>query len=381
MKIDIFKIVVLMFFSLSIMALSCQTSKKEEGKIQINEEKSFEIPDVYKLDLEGENIVNDVNSSGNKILLQSRERKAHRYWQIYEFDKDKSQLNRLTYHYGDAFWSRFVNQNQFLYTSITDEIKDNPEELKKLNIQKSVPLKDWILEAKLGGELYVSHFFDRTIKRLTAKEGLDAGGCFLNSEDYVYWGLINNKFQIFRNKQKSQALFLPSSQHQIGLTWDGQSKLAWMEVDAQYRSHTDSQGGDEKKDNAHSQIDQFEVFKIELIVYDYQNKAQLKKILLPQGFYRDLNWWKGTKLLGVVFQKFKEEKSILLALDFEKECFYRILNVSGEFRFPVFSSSSEILFFSSAHTGSYQIYSKPMTLDKDLKICHPLSDLQVKMTK
>lgn len=103
----------------------------------------------------------------SRLIFQSRARTAHRGWQIYEMDLEKLKERRVTFSDGDAFDPLYVGDQEVLYASTTDELKEGP--LVNRVLDKEFPPAD----------LYMSDVYGAEILRLTRQPGYDGEMNFL----------------------------------------------------------------------------------------------------------------------------------------------------------------------------------------------------------
>lgn len=117
-----------------------------------------------------------------KVIYSSRERSSHKGSQIYEFDLTTAKERRITYSDGDAFDPTYISDDEILYSSTTDEIKENPFINKNYNRDTS------------PSEIYMSDLYGSEILRLTNQPGRDAGALFVNhtTKPYILFTSLRN---------------------------------------------------------------------------------------------------------------------------------------------------------------------------------------------
>lgn len=102
-----------------------------------------------------------------RLVYQSRNRSKHRGWQIYEMDLTKVKERRVTFSDGDAFDPLYIADQEIIYASTTDELKEGP--LVNRILDKEFPPSD----------IYMSDVYGSDIMRLTRQPGYDAELNFL----------------------------------------------------------------------------------------------------------------------------------------------------------------------------------------------------------
>lgn len=117
--------------------------------------------DVKQATFLGDNDDPTFSPDGTHLLYSSKSRLSHKGAQIYELDLKKSKERRITYSDGDAFHPIYLSEDEIVYSSTTDEIKESPLRNKKFD--KEFP----------PAELYTSDRFGAHILRLTQQPGYD----------------------------------------------------------------------------------------------------------------------------------------------------------------------------------------------------------------
>jgi Tol biopolymer transport system component len=142
-------------------------------RIQVPSEK----PDDKKIEISarpltssGSNSEPAFSADGGKILFVSRSRASHKQGQVYELDLVRMTERRLTFHDGEDGSPSWWSPTEFLYSSSTDKIKEEPAMIGGL---KSAFLNEAKLAVALPSDLYRQRVDGREIKRLTRSPGLD----------------------------------------------------------------------------------------------------------------------------------------------------------------------------------------------------------------
>lgn len=118
---------------------------------------------------------------GKTLLFTSRHRSFHRSAQVYELDLEKNKERRVTFSDGDAFDAIYLGNDEVLYASTTDEVKESP--LLNKSFDLNYPPSD----------LYMSDRFGNEILRLTQQPGLDA--------EPLFWPHITKPAIIFTSRR------------------------------------------------------------------------------------------------------------------------------------------------------------------------------------
>lgn len=180
---------------------------------------------VKQLTFEGENDSAHFSADGNKVIYLSRRRLQHKNTQIYEMNLQKNTERRVTFQDGEVSNPIYLNDQQIIYASNTDEIKEN--------LAPSTPKNT--TQDYLGLDIYRSDLFGNDIDRLTHVAGYDdepvvvtwprphliftsrrdgASGLF----KYDFKTNATSVFLFDKNKDQWGAAVSPSSQH-----------IAWLE--------------------------------------------------------------------------------------------------------------------------------------------------------
>lgn len=137
-----------------VLALcSCSTPPKVKSSSGLPAE-------IIALNLPGQQSDPAFSSSGEKILYISWERKEHAHKQVYEYDFTSQREQRVTFQDGENKFPSYWTESKIIYSSNTDEIKENVFSL--YGADKS----EWF-------ELYSSDLVGEDIDRLTQRPGLD----------------------------------------------------------------------------------------------------------------------------------------------------------------------------------------------------------------
>jgi Tol biopolymer transport system component len=122
----------------------------------------------------GDNTGAHFSPTGSRILFISRDRPSHRQAQVYELDLARMIERRLTFHDGDdSDADYFPDARAFLYSSPTDELKEEPalvENLRSTYLAKTQKPN----QGYAPTEIYMQTTDGRVQERLTHSPGYDA---------------------------------------------------------------------------------------------------------------------------------------------------------------------------------------------------------------
>ncbi len=145
---------------MALLAFVCSCSHKSVTENWITPDYLL-AKDVKQATFLGDNDDPTFSPDGSRLLYSSKGRLSHKGAQIYELDLKKSKERRITFSDGDAFHPTYLSQDEIVYSSTTDEIKESP--LRNKTFDKEFP----------PSELYTSDRFGAHILRLTHQPGYD----------------------------------------------------------------------------------------------------------------------------------------------------------------------------------------------------------------
>lgn len=212
------------FFFLSglcIALLACQSkSKKPELPAEIDYLKSKDASVVLS---QGHNESAVFSTDGEKIFYVSKNRNGHRNTQIHEYDLTMQRDRRITFQDGEVLRIFPLENDRLLYSSTTDEIKEQPF---VVDLDQRYP----------RAEIYHSDLFGNHISRLTESPGFDGEMLFVPAKKQMlftsgrhgalglYWlDLTTDKVHPFQFE-------LTRPQRNPALSPDGKT-LFWIEED------------------------------------------------------------------------------------------------------------------------------------------------------
>lgn len=273
----------------------------------------------------------------SKLIYQSR-RGSHRGLQIYEMDLLKNKERRVTFSDGDAFDPSYIGEQEIIYASTTDEIKEGP--LLHRQFDKEFPPSD----------LYMSDLYGTNILRLSRQPGYDGEllfsphprnpAIFFTSRRGELVGVYRldlNKLPVSlvsaeKNKSKRFSALNPDQQ-----------SLAWAEKDL--KTEVES-----------------------LVLYKLKNKVPLV-LKSGEGQYRDLYFAPRPpqRLFYSILRK-GEKKNQLEVYNIETSCTQVVFKGADSLFSPAVSNTeTERLAFARTFQDKKQIYN--VILPSDLGPC------------
>ena len=121
----------------------------------------------------GENFSARFASDGRRLIFLSRTRLTHKQAQVYELDLVRMVERRLTFHDGDDASPAWTSSGRFVYSSSTDELKEDAYAIGKLRAQYGKAETAPKLDLARASDLYLQREDGREIERLTKVAGFD----------------------------------------------------------------------------------------------------------------------------------------------------------------------------------------------------------------
>lgn len=132
---------------------------------------------------EGESSQPSYSNFGNKLIFISRQRPGHQQAQVYERDLSSGRERRLTFQNGHLSWPRLHPQDRLLlYSSTTDELKENPPILQEPGKARKFPFP-----YTEPNELYLHNLDTLEMTRLTKRPGFDGEARFAAEGRQISW--------------------------------------------------------------------------------------------------------------------------------------------------------------------------------------------------
>lgn len=139
---------------------ACQSSPKDGKKSVTND--YFLEAGFQQVTFMGDNEAPSFSMDGRKLIFISRARGSHKGAQVYENDLASNRERRITFNDGNDNFARYLSDQEIIYSSTTDEIKESVY-LSKGGDKDFPPY-----------EIYRSDVYGGDIQRLTNFPGYDA---------------------------------------------------------------------------------------------------------------------------------------------------------------------------------------------------------------
>jgi Tol biopolymer transport system component len=151
---------------------------------------------------EGESSQPSYNTKGDKLLFVSRKRIGHKQDQVYEKDLSTGVEHRITFQNGSTFQPRYSpNGGTILYSSSTDELKENPPLLHPGSVPSKLPYP-----YQEPMEIYVHSLHGLDIDRISLHPGFDGEAHFADDGDTISFTRVNGlRTEIVTFQRKSHA--------------------------------------------------------------------------------------------------------------------------------------------------------------------------------
>ena len=188
---------------ISIFTVACSLNPKSDNKDSIESltpRKGDQAQPITKL---GQNRNGRFSPTGRYIIFHSSHRTSHKNSQIYLLDTSQNKEKRISYHDGQTASAQFTfNDQNIIYASTTDEIKEYPtllqEALEGKSIKAGQDNNALFLHPTLPYEIYTSSVDGSRIRRLTRHKGYD-GSIFWNptTKRLFFTSLRRNRLQLY----------------------------------------------------------------------------------------------------------------------------------------------------------------------------------------
>lgn len=290
--------------------------------------------DSKQLTFFGDNSHPRFSFNNSKILFNSVRPPNHNGSQIYEIDLETHRERRVTFSDGDAFNATYINHNEMIYASTTDEIKESPFQHQAHN--NEIPPAD----------LYMSDLYGTEILRLTKQPGFDGSPLLFphNEKPFIVFSSRRGElYGIYRLDLENLPVSLISAEKGKDklyptLSPDGQH-IGWIERNLVSQEQS-------------------------LVVYNLKSK-KTKIIPRKQGQYRDLFYApRSPERLFYSVLHAKQKKYQIEVYDIAKNCTQVVFKGTDDLFFPaVANEPSERLIFARSFQGKKQIYIARMPSD------------------
>ena len=211
------------------MLSGCSSSPVKPNAVPLPESKDGRIEVLVE---DGESSQAVYSAKGDKLLFVSRKRPGHQQDQVYEKDLATGIERRLTFQNGNTFHPQYhPKENWILYSSSTDELKENPPLLRAS--QETLKLPHPYTEPF---ELYIHSLKEFDINRVTDHGGFDGYATFNNDGNVLTFTRVNgerSEVVVFNRSLRSAHSLknLGSNPSEYVHTSDGKAR-AWLDWEA-----------------------------------------------------------------------------------------------------------------------------------------------------
>ena len=285
----------------------------------------------------GDNEAPSFSQDGRKLIFISRARPAHKGAQVYENDLNENRERRITFNDGNDNFPKYLTDQEIIYSSTTDEIKESVYLSKGGN--KDFP----------PYEIYKSDLYGGDIQRLTNFPGYDAEAVVASTRvptlyftsmrgeilGIYKWQFIGKNMPItFVSAEAGKIKRFPATSPLA-------DRIAWVEKDLKTDKVTIQMMSLKKK------------------------KAAPETIKSEEGAeYQDLFWHPDTGQLYYSVLSKNEKKYHLETYDFQKHCTHILFKGKESLVQPVVSSSRKPkIAFVRLLDDKKQIYMVDLPLD------------------
>ena len=212
----------------TLVALTLSTCKTSE---KLGPAEANEFPNETVVVSEGDSSQPSYSPDGTRLLFVSRGRRGHLHAQIYEKIMATGAERRITFQNGSTAAPRFhPREDWILYSSSTDELKEDPPRL-----------REQIQDSKFPSayaepfELYVHSLKGLEINRMTRHEGFDGDARFSPNGNEIIWTRVQDgKLSVVSAQRGSTAVKIVKgpmgNASQFAASADGKMKI-WLEWD------------------------------------------------------------------------------------------------------------------------------------------------------
>lgn len=350
-------------FSSFFILFSCQNFPKKNSQ-QINPQNSGPLPPsgasqsqlrppsnyqpstAQQLTTEGENWNGSFSPDGRKIIFLSEKRIGHSQSQVYELNLPLSRQRRVTFHDGDDASPRFDSSGRYiLYSSATDEIKEDPVFIQKSLSELGSPRPTKTVASNSASrsivplfdaplEIYRSTNFGNQIERLTTSKKYDSEGSYHPSHPSI----------LFTSLRSGQArLHLMNTDGKSVRTL---SRLNFIETEGQFHPS-----------GHHIVFVRYppDMKSSQLISLDIQ-KGEEFALTDGAGVHLSPRWHPDGQRIVFSSNGDDENNFELYSINRDGSCRQRLTYSLGDDSLPAFSPDGKSIVFSSTRTGTKQLY-------------------------
>ncbi len=209
----------------------------------------------------GDSVHPRFSPDGTKLIYASKMRSEHAKSQIYELDLIHNKERRVTFSDGDAFDPSYINDSEIIYSSTTDDIKEN-------YFSKAIVGEAKVIEFP-GSDIYRSDRYGSEIIRLTEQPGFNGEATLITSGPktfVIYTSFFDNSMSVRKidiEQESSLSIGSASEKYRRFPTLNkDRSKIAFLEKDKSTQEQS-------------------------LVIYNLKSK-KIESTVKLEGQYRDL---------------------------------------------------------------------------------------------
>jgi dipeptidyl aminopeptidase/acylaminoacyl peptidase len=184
---------------------------------------------------EGESSQPAFSPNGERLLFVSARRKGHALEQIYEKNLNSGEERRVTFQSGQTFQPSYhPKQNVIIYTSSTDELREQPPRYIPDPTPSKVPSEYQSLT-----EVYVHDLGALDIQRVTQHEGFDGEPRFHRDGTLTYTRALSNRLEVVSlrlHAGSATALKRLGQNSSSYVTSAEDNSSAWLNWDSDFRT-------------------------------------------------------------------------------------------------------------------------------------------------
>lgn len=278
--------------------------------------------------------------SGSSLLLSCVFINQHQHSEIYLYSFQNRKLKRITHQDSDVIHGQFINETKILYSSQTDESKENSKHfIARLNqkfqtekVTKEKKTHGPFLNSPLN-EIYSMTTDGQGIQRLTKTSGYDGSPSFLPSKKRIYFtSQRNGSTDIYYMNEKGHRLVRVTKSKD----YDGQVRVSEKSKKLLWIKHRPLSN------------------ETTIMTADLNGKNQMS-LPLPEGFHWMPAWHPDGEWLIFSSNFHSLENFSIYAVKSDGRCLQRL---TGKGRFdisPVFGPDGESFAFSRWHPDHLEV--------------------------
>jgi Tol biopolymer transport system component len=266
----------------------------------------------------GDNEKPRFSPTGEQIIFVSSHRANHKGQQVYELDLKRNTERRVTFSDGDSFDPIYLNDIEIVYSSTTDEIKENP--LMNKTFDKKTPPSD----------IYRSDLVGNEILRMTHQPSYDGQSVFVRDfrkPFLLFTSLRNGNTGLYRLDMQSEAIqpisYEKGKERRLPTVTSDRNQYAYVEKDLTTNVE-------------------------KIVLARFKGKEPLEVVKENEGEYADLVFAPDAPLRLLYSIRRGTEKNFQLEIyDLEKKCTQILFKGQDSLTSPVLSAQGKLAFVRS----------------------------------